>query len=62
MDEVFELKSTQLAYEFNITIANDGIVETAEEFIVSLKTNTLGGNIDIFPDVAFVNIADDDSK
>ena len=62
MDEVFELKSTQFAYEFNITIANDGIVETVEEFIVSLKPNTLGSNIDIFPDVAFVNIADDDGK
>ena len=62
MDEVFELKSTRLAYEFTINIANDGIVEEEEEFIVILKHVSQGGNIDIFPDVAIVKIADDDGK
>ena len=62
MDEVFELKSTQFAYEFNITITNDDIVEEAEHFIITLSHVTEGGNIDIDPDETIVNIADNDCK
>ena len=62
MDEVFQLKSTQLAYEFNITIVNDDILETIEEFLVSVTHVTEDGSIDIDPNVAIVTVADDDGK
>ena len=62
MDEIFQVKSTQLAYEFNITIVNDGILEAEEDFLVSLVHITQGVNIDIDPDVATVSIVDDDGK
>ena len=62
MEEVFQLKSTELAYEFNITITNDGMLEAPEDFLVSLKHVTHSDNINIDPDMAIVNIVDDDGK
>ena len=62
VDQVFQLISTQLTYNFNITIVNDDVVEISEDFFISLTCVTQGGRIKIMPSMATVNIADDDGK
>ena len=62
VDQVFQLSSIQLTYNFNITIVDDGVLELAEEFSVSLTRVTQDGNVDITPDTATVTIADNDGK
>ena len=62
MDQVFQLISTQLTYKFNITIINDDIVEGLEDFFVNLTHVIQLETIDITPDMAAVNITDDDGK
>ena len=62
VDQVFQLISTQLTYNFNITVVNDDILEELEDFFVNLTRVTQVEIIDITPDMATVNIADDDGK
>ena len=62
VDQVFQLNSTQLTYNFNITIVDDGVLELMEEFSVSLTHVTQEGKIDIIPDMATVTIVDNDGK
>ena len=62
MDQVFQLISTQLTYNFNVTIVNDDVVEISEDFFISLTRVTQEGRIEIMPRMATVNIVDDDGK
>ena len=62
LNQVFQLRSTQFVYNFNITITNDDILETTEEFSAHLTPVTQDSNIDTNPDMATVKIADDDGK
>ena len=62
VDQVFQLNSTQLTYDLNITIVNDDVVEMPEGFSISLTPVIQEGRIEIIPSIATVNIADDDGK
>ena len=62
MNQVFQLSSTQLTYNFNITIVNDDILEKAEVFFIRLTRVTEEGRIEIMPSMATVTVADDDGK
>ena len=62
VDQVFQLSSTQLTYNFNITIVNDDVVEIPEDFFISLTPVTQESRMEIMPDMVTVNIADDDGK
>ena len=62
MDQVFQLRSTQFTYNFNITIVNDDIVEVPEDLFVNLTRVTQEGSMKIIYNMATVNIADDDGR
>ena len=62
VNQVFQLSSAQLTYNFNITIVNDDILEIAEDFFIKLARVTEVGRIEIMPSVATVTLADDDGK
>ena len=60
VNQAFQLSSTKLTYNFNITIVNDDTVEVPEYFFVNLTHVTHECSVKIIPKMATVNIVDDD--